>query len=118
MTREEILRKHDVSLCKTLSRDGTFSKHFLASNVLESYFWLMNGDDNIEEVVIPVIDHYLNGNPFAIDNSITVGSNTLTYVTLTGVDFIDRNTRVIEPTVPLHEFKVICEAWIDFVRNE
>jgi len=115
MTTTEILAFYDINFINMqLGLDLSPSKFFIGGGEMESFFLFFRDPEVIETEVIPVIDHYLNGNPFLIDNDLTVGGGDYVEVTLLGVRFINRNTLIEDQMVPLDHFKSIAIAWADF----
>lgn len=109
MNIQEILDAYNVSFVTELSG----SRWLLSSGVLEEYFHFMRDVKNIEDDIIPTIDHYLNGNPFLIDNDISVW-HLYVVVSPEGVVFADSDTNEHHMTVPLSDFRAIAQAWADY----
>ena len=117
MTTTEILQFHNISFInQESSLDVSPTKLFIGGGEMESFFFFFNDPDDIDTEIIPRINHYLAVNPFPIDNDLTVGGGDFVEVTLGGVNFINRNTIVVEQVVPLDHFKEIALAWADFNR--
>lgn len=119
MTTTEILLSHNINFVNIESGlDLTPTKFFMGGGEMENFFLFFKSTEDIETEVIPVIDHYLAGNLFPIDNDLTVGGGDYVEVTLSGVKFINRDTLVEEQSVPLDHFREIALAWANFNRND
>lgn len=111
MTTTEVLSFHDISFITLESElDSKPIKFFIGGGEMESFFLNFRNLDDVESEVIPVIDHYLNGNLFAIDNDLTVEGSDYIEVTTLGVRFINKVTLVEDQLVPLDQFKTIAQA--------
>lgn len=115
MTTKEVLDFYDVSFY--VSTQFAKTPHFLGGDEMEELFIYFNTVDDIDEEILPLIDHYLNGNPFPIDNDLTVSLRERIEVTLEGVKFINMNTGTVDMVVPLQNFKIIALAWRNFLSN-
>lgn len=113
MTTEQVLKFYEISFLNETSSDGSKSNYFLGGDEMETYFTFLRDPKTIENEIIPVVDHYINGNPFPIDNDITVEGGYFVDVTLSGVTFINPETHQIDLTVPLDQFRLILQSWAD-----
>ena len=105
MTATKILLYYNISFINWNSGLGSKpTKVFMGGGEMEAFFWHFRGTEEIEEDVIPVIDHYLTGNPLLIDNDLTVGGDDYVEVILSGVRFINSETLIEEQLVPLDDF--------------
>lgn len=68
-------------------------------------------------MLIPMIDHYLDGNQMSTDNSLMLGYYLIA-VESEGVYIQHVDTPDTNQLVPLADFKVIAQAWADFQRNQ
>ncbi len=114
METQQLLKLYDISFEETRHDNMSPTRNFLGGGEMETFFLFMRGHENIEEDVIPVIDHYIKGNPFPIDNDLTVGGASFVDVEGDGVKFINRETMETEQVVPLEHFKIIAQAWADY----
>lgn len=111
MTVEEILHQYDVSFY--VSDFGT--PFFLAANVMEKMFTFFSSVDDLNEEVLQLVDHYLQGNPFPVDNDLSFFYQGAE-VTMQGIRFYHLYTGDLDFLLPLEHFKVIVLAWRDFLE--
>lgn len=110
MTLSELKKHYDFEFI----RDNE-SPFFTGGESLETFFLFFCDQRNIEQDVIPVLQHYLAGNPFPIDNDLTVGGGDIVEVTPTEVTFTNRVTFLIEQSLPLQDFLDISKEWANFL---
>ncbi|MBP2616427.1 hypothetical protein [Chryseobacterium jejuense] len=115
MTTKEVLDFYNINFYVSTQFGKT--PYFLGGDEMEELFLFFNAVDDIDEEVLPLIDHYLNGNPFSVDNDLTVALRERIEVTLDGVKFINMNTGNVDMEVPLQNFKTIVLAWRNFLNN-
>ncbi|HCN47962.1 MAG TPA: hypothetical protein DIT10_02485 [Chryseobacterium sp.] len=115
MTTKEVLDFYNISFYVSTQVGKT--PYFLGGDEMEELFLFFRTVDDIDEEVLPLIDHYLNGNPFPVDNDLTVTTRERVEVTLAGVTFISMHTGNMDMMVPLQHFKTIVLAWRNFLSN-
>lgn len=115
MTAKEVLDFYDISFYVSTQFGKT--PYFLGGDEMEELFLHFNTVDDINEEILPLIEHYQNGDPFPVDNDLTVSLRERIEVTLVGVKFINMNTGNIDMIVPLQHFKTIVLAWQNFLNN-
>lgn len=67
--------------------------------------------ENLDEEVLPLSEHCLNGDPFPVDNDLTVALRERIEVTTDGVKFFSINTGNAGMEVSIQDFKTIVLAW-------
>lgn len=123
MSTQDILNLYNIKMYNkvdTVSLTGSKvnNKVFLGGNQMEIFFELSYNDpDVINEDVLTKVNYILNGNTPPL-NSIDCqlgGISTSPILYSDAVRFHNPNTGAIVQTVPLNDFKVIAEAWRDFL---
>ncbi|KRB56739.1 hypothetical protein [Flavobacterium sp. Root186] len=117
MTLNQILDLYDISFIKIRDNQNSYTKLFYGGGEMEMFFTYFREPDNIEEEVIQLIDHYLNGNPFPVDNDLTVGNGDFIEVSAFSVTFTNRESFIISQSIPLNHFRAITQAWVNYLRN-
>lgn len=117
MVASEMMKRYGIWFAEDVSPDASWStKVFLGGGEMEIFFFFWRNPGDIEEDILPVIDHHLNGNPFPIDDDLSVEGNKV-WVQNGEVQFIDRNTGAVEQAVPLADFRIIAREWADYNRK-
>lgn len=115
MTTKEVLKMYDIEMIKTNHIYKGKVKMFLGGGNMEAFFGLSYATaDTINEDVLPMIEHFLNGNMPPVDPDLG-GLGAPATIYSEAIRFHNPNTREIEQTVPIDHFKIIALAWRDFL---
>jgi len=93
-------------------------KSFTGDDEIGPYFNVVQDDpDFLTEEIIPIVKHFIGGNipPMDPNNCDLGGIGTFTLTKLDGVYFHNPYNGDIVQIVPLEHFKIIAEAWRDFL---
>ncbi|MEJ5103795.1 hypothetical protein [Chryseobacterium sp. MYb328] len=112
MKTEDVLKIYDIEFI--VSKLGT--PFFLGGGAMEELFTFLRSPMDINDL-LEMTDHYLNGNPFPVDNDWTVFTCTIE-MTSEGVVFVYPGIKDLDRVVPLKDFKIIATAWLDFLERD
>jgi len=123
MSKQEILNQYGIKMLNKAIRASLHggqanSKIFSGGNQMDSFFDISYNDpNNINDEILTKVNYVLNGNtpPLSDIDSELSGLDTFAEVFPTEVRFYDFNTGDILQQVPLEHFKIIAEAWRDFL---
>lgn len=121
MTTKEILDSYKISMYnrKTSARGMvTNDKFFLGGEQMESFFGLSYNDpDNLNEILIPTVEHFFNGDnpPLDWNDTTFTGIDNTAIIYIDAVCFFSHQSGNVLQTVPISHFKIIAEAWRDFL---
>ena len=93
-------------------------KTFTGDDQIGPYFDIAQNDpDFLTEEIIPIVKHFIGSNipPMDPNNCDLGGMGTFAVTRLDGVYFHNPNNGDIVQIVPLEHFKIIAEAWRDFL---
>ena len=125
MTAEEILKIYRIEMINYLLSPAQGSskrivKTFLGGGEMESFFGTAcKSIDDINEVVIPIIQHFIDGNnpPMDENEANMEGIDNFLIVYPNGGNFFSLNDFKLLQIVPLDHLKIIAETWRDFLSQ-
>jgi len=123
MTTKEVLDSYKINILnRKTSTYGivTNDKFFLGGEQMESFFGLSYNDlETLNDILIPTVEHFLNGDnpPLDWNDTYFTGINNTAIIYVDKVCFISHQSRNVIQTVPIGHFKIIAEAWRDFLAQ-
>lgn len=115
MTTKEVLKIYNIEMIITNHIYKGKVKLFLGGGDMEPFFGLSYATaDTVNEDILPIIEHFLNGNTPPVDPDLG-GLGAPATIYLHEVRFHNPNNGQIEQTIPLEHFKIIAIAWRDFL---
>jgi hypothetical protein len=123
MTTKELLKMYSITMSNVVidnkSINGKyFIKNFVGGKEMEAYFQLLNPiAEDLTNNTIPLIQNLIEGHEPDDPELAELGSTTSIFAVaqLDGVNFINRHSGETVQIVPLEHFKMIAEAWRDFL---
>lgn len=123
MASKEILIAYNIEMINSIismpkTGEKYIRKTFLGGSEMEPYFDLaFRSAPILNQDVLPIVQHFINGNSPLMDPNIAelggIDNYALPYVD--AIRFHNPNNGEITQTIPLEHFKVIAEAWRDFL---
>ncbi len=124
MTTQDVLNQYDIKFINNATPNPlgvkSIRKTFANGGAMGWYFDVEFRDaDSINEDILPIINYFVAGNnPPLDDNSAELGGSTnyaLPY--LDAVRFHNPDNGEIVQTIPINDFKIIAQAWSDFLSQ-
>lgn len=120
MNTEEILALYNIQMLNSVGEGRINEKMFKGGGKMASYFDVENRSvDWINEEILPLLEHFINGNTPPMDPNYAQlgGIGSMAYPYKDAVRFHNPINGEIVQTIPLAHFKLIAEAWRDFLSN-
>ena len=111
MTTKEILNLYGIEMV------NSSIPALLGGGNMESFFMVRNDTEDLKDLILQ-LQHFMKGNtPPCADGDNLGGLGNLAYIDASSgvVHFNNPYTGEITQTVPLEQFKIITEAWRDFM---
>jgi hypothetical protein len=124
MTTQDILNQYNIKFINNATPNPlgvkTIRKSFINPDAIGWYFDVEFRDpDSINEDILPIVNYFIAGNNPALDDNDAELGGSANYALpyLDAVRFHNPSNGEIVQTVPINDFKIIAQAWRDFLSS-